>query len=104
MEIASELLTRVLEHNKTCVKAYELCGMIAEKEQTYRSAAVHYDMAWRFSGKSKPAIGYKLAYNQMKAKRYPDAIDVCQQVLKMHPDFVNIKKDILDKCRNNLKL
>ncbi|GAB0090491.1 Tetratricopeptide repeat [Sergentomyia squamirostris] len=103
MEMAAEFLNRVLEHNKSCAKAYELCGMIAEKEQVYRSAATHYDAAWRYGGKSKPTIGYKLAYHCMKCKRYPDAIDVCQQVLKLHPDFSMIRKDILDKCRNNLR-
>ncbi|XP_055680428.1 tetratricopeptide repeat protein 21B-like [Lutzomyia longipalpis] len=103
MEMAAEFLNRVLEHNKSCAKAYELCGMIAEKEQVYRSAATHYDAAWRYGGKSKPTIGYKLAYHYMKSKRFADAIDVCQQVLKLHPDFSMIKKDILDKCRNNLR-
>lgn len=104
LELATELLARVLEHNKSCVKAHELCGMISEKEAVPKAAAVHYERAWRFSGRSKPAIGYRLSYNNMKAKRYPDAIDVCQQVLKLNPDFAAIKKDILDKCRNNLKL
>jgi len=102
-DIAGDLLQRILEHNKSCAKAYELSGYIAEKEQVYRSAAIHYDAAWRFGGKSKPTIGYKLAYNHMKTKRYADAIDVCHQVLKLHPDYPSIKKDILDKCRNNLK-
>lgn len=104
LEMATELLARVLEHNRSCVKAHELCGTISEKEAVPKAAAVHYDRAWRFSGRSKPAIGYRLAYNFMKAKRYPDAIDVCQQVLKLNPDFVAIKKDILEKSRNNLKL
>lgn len=104
LEMASELLDRVLEHNKSCVKGHELSGLVAEKEQTPKTAILHYDLAWKFSGKTKPAIGYRLAYNYMKSKRYPDAIDVCQQVLKLNPDFAAIKKDILDKSRNNLKL
>lgn len=104
MEMASDLLGCVLDHNKSCVKAHELNGMISEKEALPKAATIHYDMAWKFCGKSKPAIGYRLAYNYMKAKRYPDAIDVCQQVLKLNPDFAAIKKDILEKCRNNLKL
>lgn len=104
LDIASELLVRVLDHNKSCVKAHELCGLISEKEALPKAAVVHYDLAWRFSGKSKSSIGYRLAYNYMKAKRFPDAIDICQQVLKLNPEFMAIKKDILDKCRNNLKL
>ncbi|KAL7035416.1 hypothetical protein ACKWTF_008359 [Chironomus riparius] len=42
-DIASDLLQKVLKHNKSCSKAYELCGSIAEKEQSYKSAAMHYD-------------------------------------------------------------
>ncbi|EDS36206.1 tetratricopeptide repeat domain 21B [Culex quinquefasciatus] len=102
-DMATDLLKRVLEHNKSCTKAYELCGLVSEKEQNYRNAAINYDLAWKCSAKSKPNVGYKLAFNYMKIKRYADAIDICQQVLKIHPDYPSIKKDILDKCRNNLK-
>ncbi len=31
---------------------------------------------------ANPAIGYKLGFNYMKAKRYADAIDVCHTVLE----------------------
>uniref|UniRef100_A0A182NAG6 Tetratricopeptide repeat protein 21B n=1 Tax=Anopheles dirus TaxID=7168 RepID=A0A182NAG6_9DIPT len=103
-ELATELLKRVLQHNKSCTKAYELGGVAFEKEQNYRAAALYYDSAWRYCGKSKPNIGYKLAINYMKNKRYADAIDICQQVLKLHPEYPSIRKDILEKCRNNLKV
>lgn len=102
-DIAIDLLNKVLLHNKSCVKAYELKGCIEEKIQEYRSAAESYEAAWRYGGKTKPSIGYKLAFNHMKTKTYAEAIDVCQQVLKLHPDYPSIKKDILDKCRNNLR-
>lgn len=102
-DLASDLLQKVLKHNKSCAKAYELSGYVAEKDQSFKIAAVNYDAAWKYSGKSKPNIGYKLAYSYMKSKNYADAIDTCQQVLKNHPDYPSLKKDILDKCRNNLK-
>lgn len=102
-DIAFELLNKVLQHNRSCVKAYELKGFLDEKGQDYSSAATSYESAWRYGGKTKPAIGYKLAFNYMKTKAYADAIDVCQQVLKLNPDYPSIKKDILDKCRNNLR-
>ncbi|XP_050099284.1 tetratricopeptide repeat protein 21B-like [Anopheles aquasalis] len=102
-ELATELLRRVLQHNKSCTKAHELSGIAAEKDQNYRAAAHSYDAAWRYCGKTKPNIGFKLAFNYMKTKRYADAIDVCQQVLKLHPDYPSIRKDILEKCINNLK-
>lgn len=101
-EIATDLLLKVLKHNKSSYKAYELCGQIAEKEQNFKSAAVHYESAWKFCGKQKPNIAHKLAYNNMKSKRFADAIDVCQQVLKIFPEYPSVK-EILEKSRNNLK-
>lgn len=102
-DMASDLLAKVLKHNKASCKAYELQGIIAEKNHTYNVAAEKYGFAWRLGGNIKPAIGYKLAYAHMKCKNYANAIDVCQQVMKLHPDYVSIKSDILDKCRNNLR-
>ncbi|XP_049834413.1 tetratricopeptide repeat protein 21B-like [Schistocerca gregaria] len=100
---ASELLARVLRHNRGCVRAHELLGQAAETEQRYRDAAMSYSTAWVLSRRSNPVLGSKLAFCHMKAKRYAEAIDVCQQVLKLQPDFPRIRKDILEKCRNNLR-
>ncbi|XP_031631527.1 tetratricopeptide repeat protein 21B-like [Contarinia nasturtii] len=102
-DMAMDLLDKVIAHNKSCAKAYELSAQLSEKDQIYRIAAMHYDLAWKYGGKSKASIGYKLAFNYMKIKRYADAIDVCQQVLKLHPDYTHCK-NVLDKCRNNLRL
>ncbi|XP_047119367.1 tetratricopeptide repeat protein 21B-like isoform X2 [Schistocerca piceifrons] len=100
---ASELLARVLRHNRGCVRAHELLGQAAETEQRYRDAAMSYSTAWVLSRRSNPVLGSKLAFCHMKAKRYAEAIDVCQQVLKLQPDFPRIRKDILEKCRSNLR-
>lgn len=102
-DLANDLLEKVIEHNKSCAKAYELLAQISEKDQVYRVAAMHYELAWKYGGKSKPTIGYKLAFNLMKSKRYAEAIDVCHQVLKLHPEYSAMKRDILEKCRNNLR-
>ncbi|XP_059219458.1 tetratricopeptide repeat protein 21B [Stomoxys calcitrans] len=102
-DVADSLVGKVLEHNKSCAKAHELAGYIAEKSQLYRDASKHYRNAWNCYGKSKPHIGYKLAYNFMKTKQYAEAIEICQQVLKLHSDYGIIRKDILDKCRNHLR-
>lgn len=74
-----------------------------EKEQCYRDAAYNYEQAWHFCNQSNPTIGYKLAFNYMKAKRWPEAIEICQKILSRYPDYPKIKKDILDKCIAMLK-
>uniref|UniRef100_A0AAY4BBA0 Tetratricopeptide repeat domain 21B n=1 Tax=Denticeps clupeoides TaxID=299321 RepID=A0AAY4BBA0_9TELE len=80
-DMAGDLLKRCLRHNKSCCKAYEYMGYIMEKEKAFRDAALNYEMAWKYGNQTNPTIGYKLAFNYLKAKRYVDAIDVCHKVM-----------------------
>ena len=48
-------------------------------------------------------LGYKLAFNYLKAKRFTDAVDVCHKVLEKYPQYPKIKRDILDKARLSLR-
>lgn len=88
---------------QSCTKAYEYMGYIMEKEQSYKDAAQYYESAWKQGNQNNPAIGYKLAFNYLKAKRYTDAIDVCHVVLGKCPSYPKIRKDILEKARSNLR-
>ncbi|XP_041120641.1 tetratricopeptide repeat protein 21B [Polyodon spathula] len=98
-DMAGELLKRCLRHNKSSCKAYEYMGYIMEKEQAFRDAALNYEMAWKYGNQSNPTIGYKLAFNYLKAKRYVDAIDICHKVLEAHPNYPKMRREILDKAR-----
>ena len=46
-----------------------------------------------------PSLGYRLAFNYLKARRLVEAIDVCHTVLEKHPQYPKIHRDILDKAR-----
>uniref|UniRef100_A0A8C8SD14 Tetratricopeptide repeat domain 21B n=1 Tax=Pelusios castaneus TaxID=367368 RepID=A0A8C8SD14_9SAUR len=102
-DMAGELLKRCLRHNRSCCKAYEYMGYIMEKEQAYKDAAVNYEMAWKYGNQTNPTIGYKLAFNYLKGKKYVEAIDICHKVLKAHPNYPKIRKEILDKARASLR-
>ena len=39
-----------------------------------------YEMAWKFDNQRSPAVGFKLAFNYLKAKRFLDAINICHMV------------------------
>jgi len=52
---------------------------------------------------SSASVGFKLAFNYLKAKRYVEAIDVCHKVLQKYPTYPKIRKDILDKARAALR-
>jgi tetratricopeptide repeat protein 21B len=102
-DVAVELLERCLQRNRSCCKAYEYVGHIMEKEQKFKEAMANYEKAWRYGNKNNPTVGYKLAFNYLKAKRIVEAIDVCHQVLAAHPTYPKIRKEILEKARLQLK-
>lgn len=60
-------------------------GLIKEKEHAYVEAAEHYERAFKMSSRRNAAVGFRLAFNYMKAKRYVDSINVCKETLKYYP-------------------
>ncbi|CAK7311819.1 Tetratricopeptide repeat protein 21A [Vulpes lagopus] len=102
-DLASELLRSCLQYNKSCYKAYEYMGFIMEKEQSYKDAATNYELAWKYSHHANPAIGFKLAFNYLKDKRFVEAIEVCHNVLREHPNYPKIREEILEKARGSLR-
>jgi tetratricopeptide repeat protein 21B len=80
-------------------KAEEYMGMIKEKERIYIDAAGHYEKAWSMSNKRNAGVGFRLAFNYMKACRFVDAIDVGKEILKVYPDYPKVQKDIVEKAR-----
>ncbi|XP_045447028.1 tetratricopeptide repeat protein 21B-like [Melitaea cinxia] len=102
-DAAKEILTKIINHNNSCATAYQYLGSLAEKDQNYKVAAYNYDKAWVHTGKNDLAVGYKLAYAYLKVKKYPECIVVCRNILKTHPDYPKIKKEILDKAKMNLR-
>ncbi|XP_061052582.1 tetratricopeptide repeat protein 21A isoform X3 [Eubalaena glacialis] len=102
-DLASELLRRCMQYNKSCCKAYEYMGFVMEREQSYKDAATNYELAWKYSHHANPASGFKLAFNYLKDKRFVEAIEVCHDVLKEHPNYPRIREEILEKAQGSLR-
>lgn len=102
-DLAQDLCKKCLGYNKSCSKAWELMGVIMEKEQSYKDAADCYEKSWIFEHEASATIGYKLAFNYLKAKRYVEAIDICNAVLTLYPDYPKIRKEILEKAMSSLR-
>ncbi|CAB3403169.1 unnamed protein product [Caenorhabditis bovis] len=102
-EQATKVLDLVLHHNASSIKAYECMGYLREKEQKYAEAYQHYEKAWRICKFRNPAIGYKLAYNYLKCKKFFASIETCHRVLEQFPNYPKIKKEILDKARMQIR-
>merc|ERR1711988_1770118 len=95
-DLAEELCWRCLASNKSCAKAWEFLGVVKEREMSYENA-------WMYENEASAAVGYKLSFNYLKAKKYVEAIDVCHKVLTQYPDYPKIKSDVLEKAREALK-
>lgn len=70
-------------------------GLIKEKEHSYIDAAVHYEKAHKLNGEKSASVGFRLAFNFLKAKRYIDCINVCTSILQVFPDYPKIEKEVL---------
>lgn len=101
-DLAQELCNRALRHNRASFRAWEWLGHIHENERAYADAARCYEEAWRIRSEAAPAVGYKLAFNYLKAERWVEAIDVCHKVLAKFPNY-DLRKDILHKARAQLR-
>ncbi|TMW56987.1 hypothetical protein Poli38472_002912 [Pythium oligandrum] len=97
-DLAQELCKKALMHIKSSGKAWELLGLIMEKEQSYIDAAECYQEAWSCEGEASASIGFKLAFNYLKAKKFVQTVDVCHKVLDQYPDYPKIRKEILEKA------
>ena len=102
---AQELCKRTLHQNKSCSQAWEILGLVMEKETDYDKAAECYERAWKLEFEGSAPVGFKLAFCYMKCKppRYVEAIDVCELVLGQFPDYPRIREEILRKCMENIK-
>merc|ERR1712091_562577 len=88
-------LKNCLKYNKSMIKAEELMGLIKEKEKAYVDAAEHYAVAWKMSNKKNGGVGFRLAFNYLKADRYVDAIDVGKDILRVYPAFPKVQSEVI---------
>jgi hypothetical protein len=56
------------------------------------------------SNKKNGGVGFRLAFNYLKADRLVDAIDVGKEILKVYPNFPKVQSDIIDKARSLIRV
>jgi len=96
---AQDLCKKTLAQNKSSSQAWEILGLIMEKESDHERAAECYQKAWILEFEASAPAGYKLAFCYLKCKKYVEAIDVCETVLQQYPDYPKIKDEILKKAQ-----
>jgi tetratricopeptide repeat protein 21B len=97
---AAEAVQRALALDASAGRAWEYLGGLAERELRYADAAGMYEKAWACEGGAGSApIGFKLAFNYLKAGRATAAIDVGRKVLAAFPDYPRIQEEVIAKAR-----
>lgn len=110
-DTAIQLCESVIKYNKSNISTYELLGGIYEKQVQYESAVQSYSVCWNNNNHSltphntqSSNIGYKLAYNLFKCKRYIETCVICQQLIVIQPDITaKLKKEIWNKARAEIR-
>lgn len=57
-----------------------------------------FTQAFKLEFEASAPMGFKYAYCLYKNKQYVEAIDVCEKVVAMYPDYPRIREEILRKC------
>uniref|UniRef100_A0A7E4W4V3 Tetratricopeptide repeat protein 21B n=1 Tax=Panagrellus redivivus TaxID=6233 RepID=A0A7E4W4V3_PANRE len=96
---ATNILRIILQHNASCIKAFEYMGFLKERFQEFNDAASNYEHAWRLGKHRNPGVGFKLAYNYLKCRKYFESVEISLAILQTHPDYPKIKVEVLDKAR-----
>lgn len=103
VELAEKELHRCLKYNKSCAKAYELLGSIAEKKNNVEEALGYYNEAWGVSEYRDCGIGFRMAALYFKTKDYFNAIATGKKVLAVNPSYPKIKEEVIEKARDLMK-
>ena len=69
-----------------------------EKEMQYDQAADCYEKAWQLEFEASATVGFKYAFSLLKTKQAMAAVDVCEKVLELYPDYPRIRDEILKKA------
>ncbi len=101
--MAQEMCKKTLLQNKSCSQAWEILGLIFEKESNYDLASDAYQKAWQLEFEASASVGFKLAFSYLKCRKFVECIDVCETVLKQYPDYPRISEEILYKALQSIR-
>jgi tetratricopeptide repeat protein 21B len=94
---------KILVQNKSCSQAWEILGLIFEKDSNYEMASDAYEKAWVLEFEASATVGFKLAFSYLKCKKFVECVDVCEAVLRQYPSYPRIGDEILQKALQSLR-
>lgn len=49
------------------------------------------------------SVGFRLAFNYLKANRFVDTVNVSKQILEVYPEFPKVKTELIVKARAGMR-
>lgn len=102
-DLAQDLCKKTLQQNKSSSQAWEVLGLVMEKESNYDLSAECYGKAFKLQFEASASVGFKLAFSHLKCKQYVQSIDVCETVLNAYPNYPRITEEILQKAQASIR-
>jgi tetratricopeptide repeat protein 21B len=59
--------------------------------------------AWKLEFEASASVGFKLAFSYLKCRKFVEAIDVCERVLSLYPDYPRISDEILKRAQESIR-
>lgn len=104
VEQAQQAVQRALTFDASAGRAWEYLGSLAERGGQYNEAAEMLERAWKAEGELSSSVGFKLAFNYLKAGKFTKAVDVAQKVLAANPAYPRIREEILERAKSMIRL
>lgn len=95
LDAAADCARACLARNGASSQAWEVAGFVAELRDDAVAAGDAYAAAWRLSRMSSPAVGYRLAWNHLRAGAYVPAVTAALEVLDKFPGYPKISADVM---------
>ncbi len=103
VDCALELLKAVNARNKSCSTSWSIIGDIGHRRGSFLEAADSYATAWKLSGGTDLASGYKTALNYYKAKKTVKSIEVCEEIMSHCIQFKEAYRLMSQHCVKNVR-
>lgn len=75
-----------------------------ERQSDHRQAAEYYRQAWLLGSECDLALGFKVALNLYKDRQFVESIDTCHRVLQVDNHYPKIRREILEKAWQFLRV
>ena len=84
-------------------KAYELLGILREKESKLDEALKSYQYAWNLTNENSPSIGFRYSFLLLKKREFVKCIEICKKIFDQYPDYPKLEKEVASKARWSLR-